>query len=108
MSYLPHIMESVCPECQATVRAEARFGLHCNGHWNEYREFKCGRKIEYCPNFQHEAARVVSSCTYSEAFRKQQTARQALLKGIITKIINAKHVGLDWAERLCKDLERYL
>lgn len=51
MQIMEHITEHRCFFCNAVMVEEKRCSLHTNGHWNEYRTFRCGRRIHFSPNF---------------------------------------------------------
>ena len=45
---------------------------HTNGHWNESREYACGRRDEYSPNFM--SISTTSLCSRTDAAREHEAA----------------------------------
>ena len=48
---LQEIKEETCSVCGSRAYRERQEHRHCNGHWNEYRTFECGRSLHFSPNF---------------------------------------------------------
>ncbi len=74
---IKHIEEKVCAICKAEIISENIAGQHCNGEWNEYREFACGSILHYSPNFK--AVVMHKICPEYPAIRN---ANRKLRKGI--------------------------
>jgi hypothetical protein len=51
---LQEITHKTCPGCGADMKEEGRKDKHTNGHYNEWRRFKCGAVIRWSPNFTAE------------------------------------------------------
>ena len=51
---LNHITDETCRVCNAIAIIDTKEGQHANGQWRESREFNCGAKIRYSPNFGEE------------------------------------------------------
>lgn len=45
------INDKVCPHCKAEAVGYSVNHQHCNGYFNELKEFKCGLSIRFSPNF---------------------------------------------------------
>jgi len=41
-----------CPHCGSIIVSESISNKHINGQYNETREFECGHRIVYSPNFR--------------------------------------------------------
>ncbi len=75
---LPHIPHKTCPQCGATsVVEEGRRHQHSNGLWNEYRQFTCGLRLIFTPNFCDKPAAEEQPCTRSTAYNDQVQQRRA-------------------------------
>jgi len=48
---LNEIKEKTCKCCGRIISSQIINSIHSNGHWNEYVEFECGRKLHFSPNF---------------------------------------------------------
>lgn len=91
------IKEKQCPHCGAHVVTESCRRYHCNGQGFEEREFACGLKLVWVPNFSRQE--VEKQCRqhpdHIEAVRKQAKAEQAL-----RDCINAQDVNGEWKRRM--------
>lgn len=108
---LDHIKNVTCPTCGAGMESEGRGQQHTNGHWNERREFSCGLKLHFSPNFMQveldspggrfvpEEERFASMCKKDprriEHTKKTDDAKERLRN----YIRNMKGVSKDWKER---------
>lgn len=45
------IKQKNCPVCDSATVAERKSLRHTNGYWNEEREFTCGARLKFSPNF---------------------------------------------------------
>lgn len=84
MVVLKRIKDTVCPECGARCYKSMQSSQHTNGQWNEYREFQCGYKIHYSPNFQK--LNVERRCPNSVDFKAIQLKRDKATKKLLRSI----------------------
>jgi hypothetical protein len=94
--------ETICSDCGAVITSESRSNFHTNGHWNEYREFKCGRKIHFSPNFMKIIVEV--ECPKNPT-QKRKIAKQKRLVKAITEMVNKSRVTKEYKERLLRDIK---
>lgn len=40
-----------CPDCESDIKSMQVSGQHCNGHYFQRIEFRCGGVLSYSPNF---------------------------------------------------------
>ncbi|MBN1074716.1 hypothetical protein DVV91_10215 [Clostridium botulinum] len=57
-------MEIVKEYVETTCFSEPKVRQHCNGTRWEYREFLCGYKVQYVPNYSRELVSEKSECFY--------------------------------------------
>lgn len=112
MVTLDFITTTACPVCGCQVVVSEsveveRFGdrtirRHCNGGKWEYREFACGCRVHYCPNFMKEE--IVQKCAFDpdEAALKE---KQNTLKMSIVQQIEAGDCPDNYKTRLKQLLE---
>lgn len=83
MKNLEMIKDPVCPECGSDIKSEAREDKHTNGHWREFRTFKCRKRLEFSPNLLRVADDVYHPCTKSDAYKKTQERRANFKRKIL-------------------------
>lgn len=93
--------ETMCSDCGAAISEESRRNQHTNGYWNEHREFKCGRKIYFSPNFMKIV--VEAECPKNPTQKRNIAKRKRLVKAI-TEMVNKSRVGKKYKERLLRDI----
>jgi len=92
------IKTTKCPSCGCTdVKSELKENQHVNGHWNEHREFKCGFKIHFVPNFMSE--REEDPCEKGPLYKKAMDRRYAAINKL-EKYIARLDVDDNFKERL--------
>ena len=94
--------EITCSDCGAVVSSESRRGFHTNGHWNENREFTCGRKIYFSPNFMKII--VEQECPKSPKEKLKITKRKNLATKI-SKMVKNSRVEKEYKEKLLRDMK---
>ena len=70
---LVEIKELNCPVCGSEAIHETKKDRHTNGHFNEYRGFKCGATLVFSPNFMK--TRVSTECPKSKSVIKAEKLR---------------------------------
>jgi hypothetical protein len=75
-----NIKETKCPDCGCSeIKSEKREALHTNGYWNEYREFDCGLRLHFSPNYMKTSQAKLYSCSKSKsALAKKQKRAEAV------------------------------
>ncbi len=81
---LENITDINCPECGSKMCGESRRNRHSNGYYNECREFECGAKIKWSPNFK--AIVDGTKCPNSKEVKERKKNRSAALENISTYI----------------------
>lgn len=71
LKLIPHL---TCPECGARTVAESCHTIHVNGQGFEHREFACGCKLSYVPNFHQ--LQTSTPCPNSPAQKKLEARRR--------------------------------
>lgn len=79
-----HLLHDNCPECGAVVKDMQMKNQHCNGHWNEYKRFDCGRQEHFSPNFM--AVSTTAMCERSKQYKEDSLKEDMLLKSLRQKI----------------------
>lgn len=103
MGMLDKIRTNICPDCTTDrIRRDMKFNQHCNGHWNETREFDCGHTLEYSPNV--DVVKVTGACRRSKAYSKKRDARSNYLKTLMTVTIPGAPIDDDFKKTLLKAL----
>ena len=100
---IEHIKETACPHCGAKVKSESRQDQHCNGHWNEYREFSCGFKLHFIPNFMEVFPKT--ECKNSEEVINRVKVDKKFLKELVTSIEENKDISEDLKANLVDTLK---
>lgn len=93
---LHHIKEEVCSNCGARTCCEEQSSQHACGEWFEAREFTCGRKIAWSPNFSRLEARRECGKDPEEIkkIEKRQEASQAVARFIQSLDVDAQYKDL--------------
>lgn len=84
---LQHIPEERCPDCKSETRSRSQNNQHCNGHWNERREYFCGAIYTFSPNFM--AVEHTTLCPRTEAAKAIRDKRDALVEKLKKVIDNS-------------------
>jgi hypothetical protein len=101
---LVEITETQCAHCGADIIAESIRHRHCNGHGFEIREFKCGRKVAFIPNFMQ--IRVEQECSKAPTETEKRDKRaKALAKALA--YIGKLDVDGDWKKEVQSSLDTY-
>ena len=74
---LEHLTKESCLHCEARTTAITQRIQHCNGQWFESREYECGYRIEFVPNFNREE--VKNNCRKSVSYRQEVIKRDKAL-----------------------------
>lgn len=67
---LEKITDLTCPDCNAKMTSERREQKHCNGYWNEYRSFDCGKILYFSPNFM--SIKEYAKCANTKEAKKER------------------------------------
>lgn len=74
-----------CPHCGCSeVVKESSEKQHTNGDWNEHRDFRCGYKLHYIPNFKrvYEVGECANDPVVIERNKSRKMAVEKLEKYI--------------------------
>ena len=77
---LEFLKEERCSICGSPTISIIKERRHCNGHYNEYRKYECGRDLHHSPNFLGKIEELYE-CQQSQEFllkkakEKSRTAR---------------------------------
>ena len=95
---LKEIQTKNCPDCGSICISETRENPHTNGHYNEYRKFKCGKELHFVPNYM----KVIESspCTKSKYFKQKIALESALIEKITSLINSDETVSEKFKEQL--------
>lgn len=86
---LAWVKTSECPFCgDHRISKEVSESQHCNGAWNQSREFTCGYKVAWSPNFSR--LEVKQGCRRSEEHAKGQAEAQRLELSFIRSVNKSK------------------
>lgn len=97
---LDEIRQHECPVCNcSSVKSEGRNDLHTSGRWNEHREFNCGYKLTFSPNYNRVS--VSSRCMRDPEFKKLKEHRAAIVERITT-MVSESEVDQDFKNRLLR------
>ena len=103
---LNHIKDIRCPICEAEMIAGGKNNKHSNGNWNEWREFECGYKLEFSPNFMKVQAARNYSCTNDPKYQEKNLKRkQANVK--IASYIGKLDVDKEYKNKLLDKVKAY-
>lgn len=72
------IEERECPICKAKIQKNEIFNQHLNELWNEVRDFTCGHRISFNPNFKSK--QVERMCSNSPIVKDINMKRAEALK----------------------------
>ena len=92
-----------CPHCKNNkVVAESRDHKHCNGHWNETREFDCGYTIKFTPNYMREEE--TQDCPKSRKAKIKRT-QQAAVYNAIAEVVGKQGLTERCVKAILNDVE---
>lgn len=106
-----NLQRKVCPECGASPKSEgvevehsynsqpARVRQHVNGQRWEWRQFLCGARVVWVPNFEREEMDRYQTCGVSKAARALRAKREKA-RTILQKAIESLDVDEEWASQL--------
>jgi len=101
---LRHIKAETCPTCGAEAVYEERdTRCHANGTRGESRQFACGLKLSYSPNYQE--VRTCRQCDNDPELVAKRTARDAAADKI-TAFVNKLDVDDAYKKAVLKELDR--
>lgn len=105
MSILTEVKETVCPVCGAGVVAEKKFNQHCNGHFNERREFSCGCVLCFSPNFM-KVLREVECPSHPTMVAEREANASARIK--LLKFLKTLRMPAHLADNLKREINYLL
>jgi hypothetical protein len=101
-----------CPHCGCKVvsfegreidrfarQGEFKYRQHCNGGYHEYRQFACGCRLEYSPNFSRTLESDSYSCGNNPEYLAKQARKEEFKKALKNFIEDYKNID--------EDLKRY-
>lgn len=101
---LRHIKDEVCHTCGAEVVSETRETReHVNGDRWETRQFACGCKLEYIPNYRK--FQISRPCDNDPELVAKRAARDAAADKI-TAFVNKLDVDDEYKKAVLKELDR--
>lgn len=106
---LEFLKEECCSICGSQTISMRKERKHCNGHYNEYREYGCKKLLHHCPNFLGKI-QVLSACERSEEFLQKKSQKQIRLNKVLSylkedlgmsndEIVSTINDLKDWAKR---------
>lgn len=99
---LKMIERKTCIHCGARTVKESCTGYHCNGQPNETREYKCGHRVQWAPNFNRLV--IEEPCPNSAEIKAQKAKRSnAQLKTMA--LVNSLDVDDKWKKRILDALD---
>ena len=101
MVNLKGITGEVCPICVSSlIVKEWKDHKHVNGYWNQYREFDCGYRLHFSPNFMRTDKDKYSSCEHDPviiARDEKRVVAKARLTRYIERYLDADN---EWKVKL--------
>lgn len=99
---LKKIKELKCAECGAEMVAEKKEHKHTNGHWNEYRKFRCGRSLHFSPNFM--TVEIEQEC-HKNPREKELAEARSTYKNYLLRIVNRSAIDETFKQALVDSIE---
>lgn len=95
-----------CPVCGCTeIVKEVREKPHINGYFNEYRGFRCGYAITFCPNFVNKNNVVAHTCDHDPDVKTKRNSRLHALNSLERYIKRYLNVDVSFKDRLIKHIK---